>query len=183
MSAFMTWLGRPGAMKTLHNARSMFTTAAPLKVDCGRLCDKACCQSDGTGENGMLLFPYEELFYQRTIEGFPYRLMPDDSVRMGGVRLVCEGYCSREHRPLACRLFPLRLRVLFDQLGARPAASPEIDPRAWALCPLAEQGRLNALDPSFVTAVNAAGTLLVKNLYHLEFLVREQAMLDEARRL
>jgi len=183
MGIFMTWLGRPGAMKTLRDARNMLKTATPLKADCGRLCERACCQSDGTGENGMLLFPYEEFFYQRTVEDFPYRLKPDSSVRMDGVRLVCEGHCPREYRPLACRLFPLRLRVLFDELGTCPAASPEIDPRVWALCPLAEQGRLNALDPSFVTAVDSAGALLVKNLYHLEFLVREQTMLDEARRL
>ena len=183
MGILIAWLGRPGAMKILRAARDLLETAAPLKVNCGRLCERACCQSDATGENGMLLFPYEEFLYQRIIEGFPYRLVPDESVRSGGVRLVCEGHCLRERRPLACRLFPLRLRVLFDEPEAHPTANPEIDPRAWALCPLVEQRRLSVLNPAFVTAVKAAGTLLVKNLYHLEFLVREQAVLDEARRL
>ncbi|MCL1854699.1 MAG: hypothetical protein FWF86_03105 [Clostridia bacterium] len=183
MGILMTWLGRPCAVRTLRAARDLLETAAPLKTDCGRLCEKACCQSDESGENGMQLFPYEEVLYQRTSEDFPFRLIPDNSVRKGGVRLVCEGRCLRELRPLACRLFPLRLRVFFDELGAHAAADPEIDPRAWALCPLAEQERLNALDPSFLSAVNEAGALLVKNLFHLEFLVREQAMLDEARRL
>ena len=180
---FMYWMGKPGAMKALRAARELLETATPLKTDCGRLCDKSCCQSDETGENGMVLFPYEERFYRKAMEDFPLRLIPDGSVVKGGVRLVCEGHCPRERRPLACRLFPLRLRVSFGESGTCPTAIPEIDPRSRVLCPLAEQARLNAMDPAFIAAANAAGVLLVKNIFHLEFLVREQALLDNDLRL
>ena len=183
MGIVVTWLGKPRAMKALQAARELLSDVTPLKTDCGRLCDGACCQSDESGENGMLLFPYEDRLYRKPIPGFDYRLVPDSTVVKGGFRLVCEGQCPREHRPLACRLFPLRLRIVFQEDGNAVIAKPEIDPRAWVCCPLPEQGRLNAFHADFVTAVEEAGTLLAQNLFQLEFLTREQDVLDEMRRL
>ena len=34
----------------------------PLKGDCGRACNKACCEGDKDGD-GMYLFPHEEEMY------------------------------------------------------------------------------------------------------------------------
>ena len=64
----------------------------PLKVDCGQLCQGACCKGD---ENtGMRLFPREESCL--TVKELP-----------SGDRLaVCDGSCERSKRPLACRIFP-----------------------------------------------------------------------------
>lgn len=183
MGLFLPLLARPGALKALAAARELLAAPTPLLSDCGSYCDHACCQSDGTGENGMLLLPFEEHFYRRPIPGFPFRLLPDDTVLKGGRRLVCEGHCPREHRPLSCRLFPLRLRVDLEDAGGRPRVRAEIDPRSWALCPLPERGGLHAFSPAFVEAVEKAGALLAQNLWLLEFLVVEQEKLDEARRL
>ena len=114
MPVIMKLLGKPGALRALEEARAALGELTPLKRDCGRLCGAACCQPDETGLNGMLLFPFEESRYRRPIEGFSFRLVDDDTLFKGGKRLVCEGTCPREHRPLACRIFPLRLRIASD---------------------------------------------------------------------
>ncbi len=183
MGIVLRWLLHPGALAAVRAARQQLETVHPVKGDCGRLCGHACCLPDETGENGMQLFPYEERLYHETIEGFPFRLVPDSTVLKTGTRLVCEGRCDRPNRPLACRLFPLRLRVNFDAAGDHPTVAAEIDPRAWAVCPLPEQARMNAFDPAFVKAVEATGNILVRNLCQLEFLVTEQALLDEMKKL
>lgn len=70
MAFIMNALGRRGALKALEAARGALETLTPLKRDCGRLCGGACCQPDETGENGMLLFPFEDSYYAKPIEGF-----------------------------------------------------------------------------------------------------------------
>lgn len=181
MSIILRFLSARGALKTLTQARALLQTRTPLKTNCGKLCGGACCQSDETGENGMLLFPFEEKFYSSPIEGFPFRLLPDDTLVKGGYRLVCEGLCPREHRPLACRLFPLRIRMVFDALGENTRALAEMDPRAGALCPLPDMGGMRALDPAFVAAVEAAGNALLTNVYMLEALGNEEKWVKRMR--
>lgn len=99
MPVIMKLLSRRGALRALENARKALGDATPLKRDCGRLCGAACCQPDETGLNGMLLFPFEETYYRRPIEGFPFRLVDDDTLFKGGKRLVCEGTCPRDTGP------------------------------------------------------------------------------------
>ncbi len=181
MPVLMRLFSRPGALKALSQARALLAEVTPLNADCGRLCGGACCQPDETGENGMLLFPFEDGFYRRPIPGFPYRLSPDDTLYRGGKRLVCEGVCPREHRPLACRLFPLRIRLLTDALGEETHVVPELDPRAWCCCPLMERGGLRALSDRFIAAVQSAGEALAGNVDMLEALYREQRLIDEMR--
>lgn len=183
MGLIMHWLGKPGAMKALKTARNLLADVTPLKTNCGRLCGGACCEADETGENGMLLFPYEETFYTNRIEGFAFHLENDNTLMKNGKRLVCEGTCPREHRPLSCRLFPLRIAMATDETGAFTRARAEIDPRAWAVCPLPEEGGLRALNPEFIKAVEAAGDVLLQNVYMLEALHNEQRFLDEMRKL
>ena len=164
----------------LSEARALLRDLTPLKTNCGRLCGGACCQPDPEedGENGMLLFPHEEVFYQQPIEGFPFHLSDDDTLYEGGKRLVCEGRCVREHRPLACRIFPLRMSLQKD--GHMNA---EIDPRAWWICPLCEQGGLRAMSGAFVQAVQQAGEKLCENEELRAALAREQQLIDETRHL
>lgn len=183
MPVIMKLLSRRGALRALENARAALGDATPLKRDCGRLCGAACCQPDETGLNGMLLFPFEETYYRRPIEGFPFRLVDDDTLFKGGKRLVCEGTCPREHRPLACRIFPLRIRVQADALGDHAHCTAELDPRAWCVCPLLEQGGLRAMDQAFIAAVARAGDALIQNVSMLEALYNEQRLIDEMRQL
>lgn len=165
------------AKDSILRARELLRDLTPLKMNCGRLCGGACCQDDETGENGMLLFPGEEALYARPIEGFPFRLADDDTLFPGGKRLICQGHCPREHRPLACRLFPLRVRISAGRAAA------EIDPRAWCVCPLLEQGGLRAMSGAFVEAVEKAGNLLLADPTQRAALESEQRLLDEMRQL
>ena len=183
MAIILNALAKPGAVKALEAARKELETLTPLKINCGKLCGGACCQPDESGENGMLLFPFEEAFYKDPIEGFPFHLADDDTLYKGGKRFVCEGTCKREHRPLACRIFPLRIRLEMDETGEETHAKAEIDPRAWCVCPILEQGGLRAMSGEFVAAVERAGDLLARNVYMLEALHNEQRMIDEMRQL
>ena len=183
MSFFLNLFAKPSALKTLDRARALLSDVTPLHTDCGKLCGAACCQSDETGENGMLLFPFEDEYYKKPVEGFAFHLVDDDTLFRGGKRLVCEGSCPRDMRPLMCRVFPLRIRVQTDATGEHSAAVPEIDPRSWCVCPLPDRGGLRGLNGAFVEAVRQAGETLLGNVFMLEALLNEQKMLDETRRL
>lgn len=183
MSLLLNLFSRPAALRALREARALLKDQTPMRADCGRLCNAACCQSDETGENGMLLFPFEESFYKEPIEGFAYHLADDDTLFKGGKRLVCQGRCVRDQRPLACRLFPLRIRIQSDESGDNMQAVPELDPRAFCCCPLLDGGDINALSSDFVEAARLAGEKLIRNVYMLEALYNEQKMLDETRKL
>ena len=179
MSIVLDSLAAPFALHKLQKARRLLETVTPLVSDCGRLCGGACCQPDDTGENGMLLLPFEDRFYRKPIAGFHFTLKEDDRLFKGGKRLVCEGVCPREHRPIACRIFPLRMRVTLSQQEEVPRVTAELDPRAWAVCPLLEQGGLRAMRKEFIAAVEQTGQLLCQNVYMLQALLREQEMMEE----
>lgn len=164
-------------LQAVLSARAELETLTPLKTNCGRVCGGACCQDDDTGENGMLLFPGEEALCSQPMEGFAFHLVRDDTLYQGGWRLVCRGQCQRQHRPLACRLFPLRVRMEENRAVA------ELDPRAWAVCPLLEQGGLRAMSRDFIAAVERAGAILMQNDQTRQALENEQLLLDEMRRL
>ena len=181
MALIMNLLSKPGALKALEEAKEALGNWTPLKINCGKICGGACCEPDESGENGMLLFPFEEELYKDPIEGFPFRLADDDTLYKGGKRFVCEGKCSRADRPLACRIFPLRIRL--ETEGEETRAKAEIDPRAWCVCPLLEQGGMRAMSRDFVAAVERAGNILAGNVYMLEALLNEQRMIDEMRKL
>ena len=183
MGVKLKMLAAPGALRTLRAARTLLENQTPLKTDCGRLCGHACCQPDETGENGMLLYPFEALLYKKPIDGFAYTLKPDSTLVKDGQRLVCEGACPREHRPLACRMFPLRVRLTAREDEGTTDVKAELDPRAWAVCPLLEEGGLRAMGEPFIHAVEEAGRLLSRNTFMLEAMLAEQRMLDETRTL
>ena len=151
-------------------AREKLKQVTPLKRDCGRICGSRCCDSLEGEETGMLLFPGEDALY-RDKEEWKIRQTPS------GPMVVCPGTCSREERPLACRLFPL-LPVIRD--GAVKAA---MDQRAYAVCPLARQG-IRALDPEFAAAVRETGRILAEDgeqRRFLEMLTEEQDELKQLR--
>lgn len=181
MGVITQQVGKYTAGKALQKARELLLDQTPMKRDCGTLCGAACCQSDESGENGMLLYPFEEQFYQKPIEGFAFHLCKDDSLYKGGWRLVCEGTCPRKHRPLACRLFPLRIALYTE--GETTFAKAELDPRSYICCPLAEGGGLRAVSQDFIQAVEAAGNIMIRNVYLLEALYKEQDLINEMRRL
>ena len=123
----------------------------PLTVDCGVLCEGACCKGE---ENvGMLLFPYEESELQICKTEF------------GGRLVVCNGTCNRENRPLACRIFPF-----FPTVDENGKVFVEKDYRAGRLCPLLEHSDEIVFNPKFFKALKKVGKLLAKDKECLEFL-------------
>ncbi len=135
-------------------ARELLQNLTPLKTDCGRLCQAACCQGDEA--TGMLLFPGEETLYDGC--AFAKVLLLD--YVLGGTQarlLVCKGRCERENRPLACRLFPLFLK--FKEDGATKL---RMDVRAKSVCPLTDYG-IKSLDPEFKQAARRAYDLLLED--------------------
>ena len=148
-------------------ARELLETLTPLKTDCGRLCQGACCQGDEA--TGMLLFPGEEALYENCAFA---RVVPT-GFSLGGTPaqlLVCSGRCDRENRPLACRLFPLFLKFREDQTPVL-----RMDARARAVCPLTDYG-MKALDPAFRQAARRAYDLLLED----EVCAKYLKALDEA---
>lgn len=142
------------ALTAVQTARELLKTLTPLRTDCGRLCQGACCQGDeGTG---MLLFPGEESLYAYCDFA---RIVPADFM-LGGAQaklFVCAGHCPRDMRPLACRLFPLFLAFLKSG-----KTKVRMDTRAASVCPLCDYGVIG-LDGEFVDAARRAYDALLES--------------------
>ena len=127
-------------------ARKMLEGVTPLKFDCGGLCRAACCAADPDEITGMLLFPHEEELYigQEKWMG----IIPSGLMHQGKAvpLLYCTKPCPREHRPLACRIFPLVGTMRRGKLAVK------MDVRGEQVCPLIDSG-IKGLNPDFVTAV------------------------------
>ena len=153
-------------------AREKLNQVTPLKKDCGRVCGARCCRPLEGEETGMLLFPGEEDAYAGKA-GWEVRKTARGNL------LLCGGICSREDRPLSCRLFPL-LPLIGDGGEIRVV----VDLRARAVCPLARQGK-EAMDPAFIDAVREAGEILAaqdEQAVFLDLLAEEQEQLRELRK-
>lgn len=132
------------ANETYYRVYRELNRCTPLKFDCGKLCNQACCR--GTEENGMWLFPGEEELFE---EVTAFKIRPTGRELPGGRTLkwlVCQGVCSRMMRPLSCRIFPLT-----PFLNDKGFVMVDVDPRAKSICPLAK-GK-DFLQPEFVRTV------------------------------
>ncbi len=121
----------------------LLDTETPLRFDCGRLCDAACCQLS-PDLPGMYLFPGEEALFAG-LSGFT--VSQGHLPGFGEVPVLsCQGHCDREQRPLSCRVFPLAPLVCGGSVSVR------MDPRGRAVCPLCLQ-EAGSLSSGFRTAV------------------------------
>ena len=131
----------------------------PLKGDCGKFCDCACCKGD---ENtGMLLFPFEETNLEIRKNEAGERLA------------VCNGRCDRKTRPLACRIFPF-----FPTIDEKGKIFVELDYRGARLCPMIEHYNEIIFDKKFLSAVKKIGKILSKDKVCREFLYNATAEID-----
>lgn len=141
------------------SCQSLLEAATPLGTDCGQLCEACCCA--GGPEDGMLLFPGEEMLYTGNTlpSGWHLRnsgiLLTDHPAPIQ--LLVCDGTCVRVSRPLSCRIFPLLPRV-----DARGGIRIEPDLRALSVCPLLYDNNAPRIRPSFARAVQDAFTLAIQ---------------------
>ncbi len=134
----------------------------PLPVDCGQLCDGACCKGDA--KTGMRLFPHEPTS------------LPVTDLEDGGRLVVCDGTCNRAERPLACRIFPF-----FPTVDERGRIFIEPDDRARRLCPLLSHSDELVFDKSFFKALRKAGQMLARDPECLAFMREVTAEIDTFR--
>ena len=118
----------------LLKARACIGALTPLNTDCGTLCGGACCETDADGKGGVYLFPGE------SADEFVWGHVDADDF---GQMLICDGPCDREHRPFACRIFPLT-----PVRNADGKWTVRLDVRARRMCPLYRSG-LRGMNPEF----------------------------------
>jgi len=148
--------------------------ATPLRVDCGKLCDNACCAV--TDEiTGMYLFPHESVMY----ENMPaWGEVYDTDFTYGEGKkarlFTCTGTCDRAMRPLSCRIFPLipyahkgeELKIIMDKRGR-------------GMCPLIDAIKIEELSDEFVKKVTGAMKLCMCNRETREFIYALTQSIDE----
>ena len=154
---------------TCKACRDVLLSVTPLAMDCGLLCSHACCASLEGEETGMLLFPGEADAYQ---DKPGWKLLPSNH----GELVICPGHCSREERPLSCRLFPLLPVLRGDTVKV------VMDSRARAICPLAQES-IRSQQPAFIEAVRTCGQLLAADPATRLFLEQLTAQQDELKAL
>lgn len=157
----------------------LFDKATPLKFDCGKLCNSACCKGD---ESGMYLFPGEESVYRllkcdwATIEESDFTYEYNGKTKKVPL-LVCNGNCNRYERPLACRIFPLT-----PYLEKDGRLSVIMDPRAKSICPVARELSRDELATGFEKRVRKAFLPLMKNPEFREFMKAYSEHIDEYKK-
>lgn len=163
--------------KFYKNLYNMLRDVTPLSVDCGGLCNGACCEV--TDEiTGMYLFPGEKAMYEPCPSWAEFYDV--DFTYNGGkkVKLItCPGICDREMRPLSCRIFPL---VPYAKRGEKMKIIMDI--RGRGLCPLATAMKTNDLDPLFVERVEKAMEICMKVKSIREFIYSLSESLDEIQK-
>lgn len=143
-------------IKELYKSIYRFwSDTTPLFGDCGELCGKACCETNETEETGMYLFPGEEALFA---DDENFVILPSDFAYKNQKTadiVICKNPCTRNLRPLSCRIFPL---VPYYKNGTLSVIQ---DPRAVHLCPLAQKKTLPYFDPAFRRKVEKTFRLLL----------------------
>ena len=138
--------------KSIYN---FYGNTTPLTVDCGKLCDGACCKSDENEETGMYLFPGEEVLFYNNPD---FKIIDSEffySEKCAKI-LICSGSCKREQRPLSCRIFPIIPYIKNNDFELI------FDPRAKSVCPLLSLPDFSGLDADFIKKTKKVVRLLIK---------------------
>jgi len=150
--------------RLLLEAYDIIGNRTPLPVDCGQLCQRACCNPQSAGNedaaeegvaiSGMLLYPGEAELLESE-GGFRfYKVRVGSEGKNRAWLCCCDGFCKRKTRPLACRVFPLIQHFQNGKAIALP------DPRANSMCPLASG---EFLSPRFWRSVERAFSYLAED--------------------
>lgn len=126
--------------ETIKKVYEDLDRVTPLKKDCGRICNRKCCQ--GSDSDGMLLFPGEEEIF---LSDDKFVVYFDERYGYNCVR--CSGACDRNKRPISCRIFPYF--IYFKNIVT---VAPDI--RAKDFCPLLKKDI--KIDKQFLRALRIA---------------------------
>lgn len=155
----------------LRRAYALLENSTPLKYDCGKLCNGACCKSDTINaetDGGMMLLPYEDVLIGGC-EGFEVKNSVDGKI------LICNGSCDRMFRPFMCRIFPFYARI--DEETER--ISLRIDPRSVNVCPISTKKRGTRHSVYFHRNAVRAVRLLMKDKDFKKELIKTSLFCDE----
>lgn len=157
-----------------ENAYEILDKVTPLQYDCGKLCNRACCDSDDE-DAGMYLFPGEESMYEKKpdwlrIEQTAFTYGSQKPVLIA----ICRGQCDRRLRPLACRIFPLT-----PYIGHKVVFKIKVDPRSVSVCPLARPYEAKDMDRGFLLAVNDVFKMLAEDEEIYSFIYSLSRLIDE----
>ena len=133
----------------------LFDDVTPVPVDCGQLCDKACCKGD---DSGMFLFPGEKEVFN---------LLNPDWVRIEKTDFTYDYNGKTYTTPIAMCQGHMDIIV---------------DPRAKGVCPMAKGFYLEDFDAVFIKNIKKAFSLLMKNKQFKAFMVEYSKYLDEFKR-
>ncbi len=140
----------------LKEAIEIIGSATPLNFNCGSLCQRACCETEGY----MMVFPGE----RNLINNQDYSFAEIDLVAYGKIEIVtCDGTCSRSHRPFSCMIYPLAPKFVDDELFVR------LDVRGRPICPLCHKS-MSSLNKDFINKVKKALNHLTQDDELLRFL-------------
>ena len=152
-------------MSNYKKAYSLTNHIGPLKKDCGKICLRACCESDKN--RGMLLFPGEEELFHSTDDSW-YNIKDTNIILSDGSRIklfTCKGKCAREKRPLACRIFPL-----MPYITEKSILEIRLDPKSVKICPLSYDVDKYQIQEEFIDSLYDVFELLIENDNVLEFI-------------
>lgn len=148
----------------------------PLKIDCGSLCRRACCNGDS--ETGMHLFPGEEILQIKHTH-ISIKAINNKADNAPARHLaVCNSSCLRSLRPLSCRIFPL-----VPYLTSNGRLEIKMDPRAFSMCPLARHSSIEELNRIFIMRVRKVFQLLLKDRDIYDYVVYLSELQDEFENL
>ena len=155
-------------LKLYAEAYATLARVTPIPADCGKLCQNKCCHGDE--DHGMILFPHEAEFLGIQCE----------DCDMNGMQVgffTCNGRCSRNRRPLSCRVYPFAPYYKDGVLSVIP------DPRAKYICPLLGEDAISFVQEEFKTAIHTAFTTLLQSPEIETMLVQFSEMLDEYKKV
>lgn len=167
------------SMKTFYkNLYKMLEDVTPLEIDCGQLCNGACCAV--TDEiTGMYLFPGEDVMFDPLP---PWGEIHEIEFTYDNGKYIdlftCGGKCDRTMRPLSCRIFPL---VPYAKRGGKPEII--MDVRGKGMCPLATAMKKEDLSPLFIERVTRAMNMCMSVYETREFIYSLSESIDELNTL
>ena len=146
-----------------EKARNAIGDRTPLKADCGKLCNGACCKGD---ENtGMLLFPFEETTLERKSAG-------------KWTLAVCNGSCDRNERPLSCMIFPF-----FPCIDEKGGITVKPDLRGLSVCPMLSHTEEITFDTVFLRRVARVGRILSRDKESRQMLEEISKEIDDYEKM
>lgn len=148
---------------------SQLNEITPLQVDCGELCQSACCSLE-VGE-GIYLFPEEECMFTPQPDWGKIKISNEMKI------IECNGHCRRDERPLFCRIFPLFPYI--DHTGEMKIIF--YSPMNF-ICPLIKLGEFEMLAPDYLEEVAEISNELAKHPITRPFLEKISREIDEFRK-